>query len=274
MSERPFSRRDFLKAAGLGAGGLLVAACSPEESGASPSSPESDRLTPIEYGFNTHMSANPSEYENLDLAAFMGDVNHMEELGMQWIRFNVMEWELAEKYLKNYDKAITYANEHGLKVSLVTNTPGLSEQGENIEADLGTVRDYYTRLATRWQGKVKTWQINNEPDDHEYDDYQRIENNQVYPGGYLEAFSRIVEEASKTIKSIDQEAKVTVNVSLWQGSDPGIQREEVALFDAVRESIDIITLDVYPDTSEEAIKTLQDQVAYFHYRSDLPGAIG
>lgn len=270
MSER-IGRRDFLNIGGLTVGGLIVAACSPKESKASL---ERERLTPIEYGFNTHMSANPSNYENLTLEAFKEDIVRMKEMGMNWVRFNVWEWELAEQYLEKYDEAIKFAHEAGLKVFLVTNVPGLSEKGQNIESDLRATRDYYQRLVPRWKGQVNVWQVNNEPDDHEYDDYARIKNNEVYPIGYLAAYSRIVAEASQTIKSIDPEARVTINVSLWQGSDPGIRYEEAALFDAVKQSIDYVTLDFYPDTSEEAINTLQNQVAYFHYRYNLPVLVG
>lgn len=266
--------------------GLFVVGCRQEQEAVQPATSEEEATVEksevmatteteprsgIEYGFNTHMSANPTEGENLTLETFKQDVDQMAQMGMKAIRFNVWEWELG--HLDSYDQAIAYAKEKGLTIHLVTNVPGLSENGQDLAGDLEKTNVYYTRLATRWQGQVDVWQIFNEPDDHTYWNYQRIPNapegKSPYPPGYLKNFGEIVTEANQAIKAIDQQTKTTVNVSMWVGSDPWIgagkpRPEEVLLFNAVAEHIDLISLDPYLDINTEAIKRFPEVIEYFH----------
>lgn len=305
MAER-LTRRDFLRLAGLASAGAVVSACTPDgvrkmlealaadtpvptEPPTSPVpetttetprpttaswetvvAPEREPKTQISYGFNTHLSANPAEGENLTLEAFKADIEQMAAMNMEAIRFNIWEWEIA--HLEPYDQVIDFAREKGLAIHLVTNVPRLSPNGENLEEDLAKTRAYYTALASRWQGKINSWQIFNEADDHTYWNYSRIENapegQSPYPAGYLDNFGQIVKTANEVIKSIDTSTKTTVNVSLWIGSDPWLDEgrlpvEEALLFNAVEDSIDYISLDIYADTNVEAINKLPDLISNF-----------
>lgn len=285
MTERKLSRREFLKLTGATGFALGLSACGVEL----PRSPERKREE-IEYGFNTHITANPTSNENLTIDAFIEDVDKWREMGMKWVRFNVKDWELAEQDLGVYDTAVNYAKENGLKVFLVTNPPEISENFEDISGDLEKTQRYYERLAARWNGKVDVWQVFNEPDDHRVDRYNINPSEQdperEYPVGYLEGLSRLVDQASRTIKAVDSNAKVSVNASMWQMVDRGIQDEEVMLFDSVCqfsssgntwkpcETLDYITLDLYPDTDPWAISYLPNQVEFFSETFGLPVIVG
>jgi len=285
MTERKLSRRDFLKLTGAAGAALGLSACGVEL----PRSPER-RKDEIEWGFNTHLSANPSSKENLTINAFKEDVDSWRELGMKWVRFNVKDWELQDQDLAVYEEAVDYAKENGLKVFLVTNVPEISENFSDIEGDLAKTQRYYEGLVGRWRGKVDVWQVFNEPDDHRVDRYNinpsQQDPDRQYPVGYLENLSRLVDQASKTIKKTDSNAKVTVNASMWQMVDRGIQDEEIQLFDAVCqfsstgrtwkpcETLDYITLDLYPDTDPWAISYLPNQVEFFSKTFGIPVIVG
>lgn len=245
------------------------------------SSPEAERANRIKYGFNTHMSANPAPGENLTIDAFRQDVDRMASMGMDAIRFNVWEWELNN--LGVYDEAIDYAKNRGLEVHLVTNVPGLSKNGENLEADLLRTRAFYEDMAGRWAGKVDVWQIFNEVDDHHYANYRKIDADVPY----MNNLGELVIAANAVIKAMDPNAKTTVNVSMWVGADPWIgadspRLEEVGIFDAACgfepgsaidqacQTIDFISLDPYLDTNEEAIRRFPEVIAYFARRYQKP----
>ena len=252
-----------------------------------------NRGATITLGMNTHMSANPAEIENLDLEAFKADVDKLSREGLGVIRFNVWEWEYPD-YLDAYKDALTYAKERGLKTYLVTNTPHLSADFSDIEGDRQKTIDYYTNLATEFQGLVDVWQIFNEGDDHTHTRYSRIENDKVYPPGYLTHFAEMVKAANRTIKQIDSQAKTTINVSIWNNPEGDMwvkpdgsvepRFEEVALFDAVCgfpiagsvpedavcENIDLVSLDLYFDTDYGAIRNIPNLVKYFQERYRIP----
>ena len=290
-AKKPLSRRDFLKVSGiLGGGTVLATACKPIQEILT--SRESEATLPIRFGFNTHMSANPSEVENLTPEVLREDVNRMVENGMSILRLNVWEWELDERSLEIYKEALGYAKGRGLEIHLVTNVPQLSPNGSDIEGDLEKTKVYYERMTTKFQGLVDVWQFFNEADDHNTWNYGRIENNQVYPQGYLENFGRLVSKANETVKRIDPNARTTVNVSIWNnpngdqwidGSGNLTPRfEEVGLFDAacgfepgapvetICSTIDFISLDIYFDTDYSAIEKLPELIRYFRERYEKP----
>jgi hypothetical protein len=283
------NRRGFLTLGGLGTAALACTLSEPLRglvSGELLPLTESEKRSRIRYGFNTHMSGNPTKYENLDLNAFKTDVQRMREMGMDTIRLNVQDSDLNEIYLQQYDEALKTAKDNGMEIFLVTNIPNLSKDGSDMSGDLEKTRAYYKRLAGRWQGLVDVWQIFNEPDDQTYDRYQRI---QSYAPGYLENLAGLVTEANQTIKSIDPNAKTTVNVSMWvdASADPWIgadnpRFEEVGLFDAVCgfepgsrvdrmcQTIDYISLDPYLDEFLEAIEGFPEVIEYFQTRYQKP----
>jgi hypothetical protein len=294
------SRREFIKGVGIvGAGALLIAACgggdldeileakTEEEKGE-----EKKKKAIIKSGFNSHVSAKATEIENLTPEAFREDVDKMAEYEMKTVRLNVWEWELDDESLEIYKEALEYAKDKGLEVHLVTNVPQLSKDGSEIETDIEKVRSYYQRMAQKFIGLVDVWQFFNEADDHKYANYSRIENEQVYPLGYLENFGKLVATANETVRSIDPETKTTVNVSIWNNvegdlwiDDQGkvIPRfEEVGIFDAacgfepggavdtICTTIDFISLDIYFDTDYKAIEKLPELIRYFQGRYDKP----
>jgi len=289
-AKKLFSRRDALKALGLIGGGAALAACKPLREALT--SPESESSLPIGFGFNTHMSANPAEVENLTPEAFRQDVETMTSMGMTELRLNVKEWELDEGSLEVYREALKYAKDRGLRVHLVTNVPHLSKEGSDIGSDLEATKAYYERMATKFKGLVDVWQFFNEADDHNIWNYGQIENSKGYIEGYLKNFALLVGVANETVKRIDPDSKTTVNVSIWNHPDGDHwvnasgnltpRFEEVGLFDAacgfepgapvesICSTIDFISLDIYFDTEYPAIEKLPELIRYFRERYGKP----
>lgn len=240
--------------------------------------PELEIQDPIEFGFNTHLN---NEAENMSLEFFKKNVDLLSENNQEWIRFNIYTPELIDsgdatsfsydgEILNDYVEAVEYANEKGLKIALVTNTPDFANGLERTEY-LNITAAFYRDIATRFKGKIDTYQIFNEANVHNFRNYnERPE----LSDEYLADFAEVVSIASKALKSVDEEARTTVNMSHWIGSGADLIKEGSAFFDSVKVSIDVVTLDLYPDSSVEEIDRFPEYVTYFNNRYQKPVVIG
>ena len=277
MSET-LDRRGFLKIGAAAGGAVVLAACAPELK----PSPERERQSRIEFGFNTRFYTSPNE-QLLHLDRFKTTCDQLAALQIPWIRFPLWDWDIKPESLPKYDEAIDYAKSKGLKVFLVTNVDKLSADPRKIDQLTRKTRRQYELLGRRWGDKVDYWQIFNEGDDHLDDNYNRNPGF-PFPPGYLERRRFFFKTAVDTLRQAvgeehGVEAKVTTNVSKWVGADAGVNPEEVVYFDAVCgfdnpggaitkpcSDLDSITLDLYPDLDPNEILDLPRQVSYFSTR--------
>ena len=279
FDKETISRRDFLKGAAVTA--LTAGVLAHESFGTtralaeSSPSPEVIPQSPIEFGFNTHVhSVLDSEQDNMTLDLFKRSVDLLANQNQDWIRFNIRTWEVAQaggeansvEFNENigvYDEAIAYAKEKGLKVFFVTNVPDFAKEYSH-EDYKQVAKDFYTKLAQRYSEQVDIWQIFNEADTHAFRDYSGI----GYPldPKYLQELAEVMQVSADAIKAVDKDAKTTANLSHWVRSGVDIIEKGTTFFDAINDSIDIVSLDLYTDDSLDEINRLPSIIEYFSKR--------
>jgi len=228
-----------------------------------------------EYGFNTHMYA--SGISNLNLTTFKQNIDDIASKGLDWIRFNVIDWEVAPSVasinwnyvnLAKYDEAINYAKNKGLKIFLVTNVPSWAKS-YSLEKYKTTTQEFYSFLVNRYKDKVDVWQIFNEPNIHNYTDYSTI----ILTTSYLNNLNQIISIARSTIKGIDSDTLITTNVGGYPYNDI-LHNQWKEFFDVVGQNLDVLTLDIYPDDNIEIINALENRVNDIKSRYEKPVYIG
>jgi hypothetical protein len=90
------------------------------------------------------------------------------------------------------------------------------------------------------------------------------------PEAYLQDFSQVVTVASAAIKAADPNSKITVNMSWWFASGRNLQNEGVRLFEAVKEAIDVISFDFYPDNNPAFAAEIPTVIANFRNQFKKP----
>lgn len=244
--------------------------------------PEVLNQFPTEYGFNTHIFANPpGEIAHLGIQTFENTIDQLAAEGQQIVRFTLRNWELAAQEDENgihwnkenlaiYDRAIDYAKSKGIKVFLVTNLPDFAKD-YLTSACKRVAKEYYTFLAERYRGQVAYWQIFNEADVHDYQKYEEIK---TFDEGYAEKFAGIVAEGAAAIKAADPGTQVTTNVSGWIGTEGDMQERWFKFFDPVHQSLDFLTVDLYPDDNIHEIGYLPHRIKNLQNRySDVANGL-
>lgn len=158
---------------------------------------------------------------------------------VQGLSANAIIWNSTN--LAIYDQAINYAIQKGLKIFLVTNTPAFAK-GYTLD-DYKTITDqYYQYLSSRWPGKIAVWQIFNESDMQNFRDYSLMT---ALTSSYLSDLNSVIGVAKNAIKANDPKAFTTTNVSGYPMNDTTVTRWN-QFFDAVKDNLDILSLDMYP----------------------------
>lgn len=237
--------------------------------------------TPTEFGFNTHMYVSEKPGENHTLANFKEEVDLMSAHNQQWVRFNFLEDDVrlpgTEKTewndkISQYDEAIEYAKSKGLKIFFVTGMPGFAKDLPMDQYEIAA-KECYQKLAERYKDKIDVWQIFNEPDVHSFRDYSSQDDLLLNPQK-MNDLAHAVRTIAQTIKSVNPDIPTTVNMSRWVGNNVDPIKKGSFLFDKLGDSVDAITLDLYPDDNEQEIKKLPDYVEYFSKRYNKPIYIG
>lgn len=247
----------------------------------------------MEFGFNTHIiPSNP----NLDISRFESNIDRLAQNGQKWVRFNLYDYDIATEApgavipsptptntppptintvlglssnpiqwntanLTIYDTAIDYALSKGLKIMLVTNTPAFAKNYSYD--DYKSLTDvYYQFLANRYKGKVTVWQIFNEANVHDYKDYSP---RTTLDSTYLANLSGVIAVAKNAIKSNDPNGLITTNVGGFPLNDT-LANNWYQFFDAVKDTIDIVSLDMYPGSDLTEISHLSDRIDAFQSR--------
>jgi len=240
-------------------------------------------LIQTQYGFGVFVSAtDPLQ----DLAKFKSDVDNSVSSHQQWIRTAIMSWEIAlsgnssgqitwnDQNLAVYDEAINYAYQKGLKIMVfVSGAPDwTSFWGNNYSfEDYQKVSiNYWRFLAQRYKDKVDIWQVFNEANGIHYRYFTPLTS---LTNDYLSQMNTLLASARQTIKQEDPTARITTNSLGWPIND---QQEEKWLqyFDAIKDNLDEITLDLYPDNNTTEINKLGTRVSNAFNRYSKPVIIG
>jgi hypothetical protein len=203
-----------------------------------------------EFGFTTHVSGRGY---NLNLKTFKQNVDDLITFHQQWIRIGMWSGEIAPsgtpdsinwENLDTLDEAVTYANSKGLKIYMTTSVPTFAK--DYILSDYLTVtKNYYDFLVHRYASKVVVWQVFNEVNGHNYRDYSTLS---ALTTQYLNELNQVVVVVKDEIKKADPGALVTMNVSGYPITDQ-TQSRWFQFFDVLKDNLDIISLDLYPDVN-------------------------
>lgn len=243
-------------------------------------SAEAKRTT---FGFTTHVLT--VDGHNHTLSQFKQNVDLLAEKKQTWVRMDLVTHEIApsgngvtinwnKKGLSVYDEAINYARKRKLRVMIASTVPVFAK--EYSKEDYQQVaKAYYGFLAKRYKGKVAIWQLFNEPNIHHFRDHSHNPALMDDPN-YVSELKAVFQASSQAIKRSDKAANVTTSVSHWVGARPpeAFLSQTSVLFDALDESLDLITLNLFPDMSMEEIDRLPTYVKYFKEKYGKEVVIG
>ena len=228
-----------------------------------PTEPQEGDHTDARFGFNTHlMPAQGEDSQNpktLDVERFKRSIDVMRSAGLDSLRFNLFDhyiqqgsatdkFSLNEEMMRQYDEAISYAHEQGMRITLATNVPEIYG-GLPDEQYLKVAAEYFNTLGKRYAGKVNLWQIFNESDAHDFKQYNVRPH--VTPE-YAQRLSRVLSVARESVSTFDPNARFSVNVSGWPLSDQATFDRWKVLFDVVHPQIDVLSLNLFPISIHEA----------------------
>ncbi len=244
-------------------------------------SPERINLSPIKYGFNTHVHAVlDSPEDNMTLENFKRGVDILASNNLDIVRIDIRAKEIADvggspnevrfnENIKVYDEAIRYAKDKGLNIFLVTNVPEFASRYSHSNY-LNVTADFYTKLITRYNeylDEEDVIQIFNEPNKHSFRDHTEISS--LLSDNYLQQLSETIETGSKSIKKVNNKVIVTTNLSHWVGRGEELTEFGPAFFDEIK-GIDAISLNLFPDDKEDEIERLPQYIKFFFERYQKP----
>ncbi|MFW6143624.1 MAG: carbohydrate-binding domain-containing protein [Patescibacteria group bacterium] len=161
-------------------------------------------------------------------------------------------WNYA--HLEEYDEALNYARGRGMKIWLASVTPHWASNFSQQKYEEVT-KNYFKFLANRYSNSVDIWQAFNEANCHNYRTYDGIDS---ASSTYLEELKNVIAAARDGIKSINPDARFTVNVGGYSFYDEWKQ-----FFDVMDPVIDAISLDIYPMKGENIINGLDSIIEEF-----------
>lgn len=243
------------------------------------------------YGFMVHLDvdsdAMTAEMYEDTLADFRRDIDTMVEYEQTWARFAIPSW--AVSYFSDgnvvvkptddaaqvpaityFEEAIDYMNSKGLNVYLIL--VGTTSQGPELTQAEYTqnISRYWEFIAERVADDVELIQIYNEAQSYHYRFYSSVADADL--PAYWAEMSTMFGIASDIFKAENPNVQMTTNSYGWP-IGPDVEAAWLAFFDAVHENLDVITLDMYPDTQEE-IPLLIEYIANAKNRYNKPVVVG
>lgn len=218
------------------------------------------------------------------------DLDAIAGLGMGWARFavradlTVAAWgdpgqpvRLHESTLETIGWTIDEARARGLEVILMVIDvyPDADAPDDVLTAKQ---RDYWEQLGRAFADRVGTWQIFNEADGATYRIYQDPgidESGRVDDAGrrYLADLAAKLAVGQEAIHAANPEARITTNLFGYPVDD-AIEHRWRTVLDAIAPSLDLITLDMYPQLFEDAIAGMPARLQRISERYGLPVMVG
>lgn len=289
-SDGLIERRRFLAVGGLGLLAVATSSCSLPglefgfpTSNEDPSVAENVRKeakedlveSTTEFGFTQHLTVVDTETDNQNPALFRKCVDRLAASGQQLLRTHIHEWEVVrmddagtltwnEENLEKYKREIEYAQSKGLKMCLISAVPSPSKHLDDATY-LRVTREFFARMGSEFAGLADTWQLFNEPDMHNIQDYNEVRQPDDFKGffanrGQLGFTVEAIKAAAEGIKSTDPNAKTAVNFATthFKNRAYGI----ISYFcDQLGDDLDEIQHDLYPGPGE--IEHIPEYIAYF-----------
>lgn len=243
--------------------------------------------TGMEFGFAADLSINGS----LQLDKFKSNIDQLKANKQQWVRLAVnssdiatpppgptptpipqttispsvsptptpqdtvlgtttfIQWNTAN--LSIYDAAIDYAYQNGLKIFLSTKTPSFANNYSAVDYQSATA-EYFQFLSSRYTGKISVWNIFADSNIKNFKDSSPMSS---LDSTYLSELNSVLSTARSAIKSSDP----SVIVSTSTGGNPltdTLVSNWNQFYDATNSSVDIISIEMYPNTDIGQISKL------------------
>lgn len=215
-----------------------------------------------------------------DLRGFERDLRAVREGGGGWVRFAVRAYDVVEEWdrggaiafderaLATVDRALDLARDAGLRVHLVT-ADSVPEDvlGPSGRTYLATMTEYWQVLAERLGERVEVWQVFNEADGMHFRTGQSLGN--APPTAYLKELASVMTRARRTIRAAAPRAEVTTTAGGYPVDD-AMEQRWARFFGAVGPRLDVVAVDLYPQTDQARIDSLPERLGRLHRRVGRP----
>lgn len=202
------------------------------------------------------------------LERFVEDLDHVAELGMGWVRFAALAHEVVQDWgegsgsltmhdegLEMLSAAVGAARERGLAVCLMSVDvwDGHTRSGRRASTDevLAAMRDYWSHLAAAVADRVSIWQIFNEADAQHYRTHEPVD--PLTDRAYLQELAASLASARTVLREVEPASRLTTNLFGYP-IDAEIDTRWRSSLQRLAPSLDVITLDAYPQLDPEAIE--------------------
>jgi len=220
--------------------------------------------------------------EKPDWPALKSDIDTVAAAGQQWVRIGIagdlvttggsataIQWDQAG--LKLYDDAFDYASQKGLKIVVTTSGAPWWAGGFSYADYKKASSGYWSFMAQRWKAQIDMWQAFNESDSSHYQTYAELPYD--LPADYLRQMDELLAEARRVIKAANPSIAVTTN-STGYPVTVETQAYYFKYFDAIKDNLDLITLDLYPDGNDDMVAQAAQRVSDAIARYKLPVSVG
>jgi len=234
---------------------------------------------PTEFGWNTHLNVDGNPRENHTLEALKRCVDDISSNGSRRLRMDFRHWQMVEsgdtdrvvwrdEGIGQFDDAISYINESGLKLALVVTAPEYAAEYDR-EDYIKATRIFFGTIANRYQGMIDTLQLYNEPDIHRFKTY-RFDNHALLKGRYFQELEEAMEAAYEAVKQADPNIRTIANISHWVGHHTDMTRKGVYFFDRIGHLVDVLGLGPYLEDNQRAIDSMPIAIEDLQTRYNKP----
>lgn len=205
-----------------------------------------------------------------DLPRWRADIDILAEHGLNLVRTGVYPWLVApamgswdQQTANFYVEALAYARDRRLAVNLVV--VGAPDWAQSYDLDNYTEACtwFWTTMAEVFDAQVDLWQVFNEADQSHYRRFTPV----TLDAAYLTELGQLLGAARRTLGQ--HGTPVTTNLTGWPMNDER-QQGWYDVLDVIGESLDVVSLDLYPADNRAQIDLLPRRIDQVHHRYGKP----
>lgn len=197
------------------------------------------------------------------------DLDKMKELGVKWVRTGIItsdmvtRWgdggkvEVNQETIDLYVDFLKKAKSYNMKVILMSVEGYYGDITYNQY--LTEMRQYWNLISEPLSPYADVWQVYNEPDGLHYRTYEPV-NQLPDEAAYYKELANSISEFRTIVKQDNSQTRVTTNLSGYPMNDK-IESDWNYRLDIIHRSLDLITVDVYPEYNLEEIKEVPERLS-------------
>ncbi len=208
--------------------------------------------------------------DTFDVARWRADLDILAEHGQTLVRTGIYAWRVAPEQKRWDPELAAFFREHldyprslGLSVNLVV--PGAPDWAQSFDFDdyAAACTWFWTQMRKGFGDQVELWQVFNEADHAHYQRFTPATRDVAY----LRELAQLLGKARDTLGR--DGVPVTTNLTGWPLNDER-EQEWYLVLDAIGDSLDIISIDLYPADNETEIGRLAERMKRVRERYDRP----